>query len=509
MFRTLPARHSLVDELTRSRVSLWVLLLGMVAFGEALWLAVSPTPRPGLDLIWVLPASFSVCCFAFGKVFSYQRGGIGLKTFYFIMLVRYMLTPALIVASNGKISATRMCSLDASSYEAALAIMVVELVVSFVCIATFYPGALRRAKVEAGAGTSLNEQAGKVSASPITPFGYMGCVIVAALLFVRVGIWWPELEIPPFKYAAGSDVITLDAVFFEVLVEYVFLLAVNSACRRREHGKPFGSMIVLSLALACFAILAHFGEGRILILEIAAAALFVLVRSFPTERRKFLLVLVPVVVALAFSMFVTKQYDLDDAGDFNASVLTLQRSANDIEEYTNGPWVVAVSYESSINLTGEQSIQALIKNLIDGTSRLAFIPGYTALTDFAAGYQSASDVMKSYFEEYDRGQMLSFSGDWFIVANGIGWVVFPVAVAIAVRLLIWFEVRSKTEHNVFRMYIFAWMSVLFGIMFMYCSQTLLFCWSKNILFLWLIVAANDMIVKRGSSRRARRMTYAK
>lgn len=505
----LSTRHGLINELTHSHVSIWVLLLGITAFGEALWLAVSPTPRPGLEQIWALPASFGACCFAFGKVFSYHRGGLGLKLFYFIMFVRYMLTPGLIVVSGGRINATRMCLLDSSSYEAALVIMLVELVVSLACIAVFYPRAYLSACVKAHAGLSPSELSESVSVSPVTPFGYMGCAVVAALLLARIGVWWPELEIPPFKMASGSTVITIDAIFFTVIVEYAFLLAVNEACRRRALGKPFGSMTLLALALACFAILAHFGEGRILVIEIAAAALFVLVRSFPKARRKFLLVAVPIALALSFSMFVTKQYDLEDAGDFDVSVLTLQGISNDIEEYTNGPWVVAVSYESSLNLSSEQSLQAFAKNLVDGTSRLAFIPGYSVLTGFAENYRSASDVMKSYFEVYDRGQMLSFSGDWFIVANDIGWVIFPVAVAFAVRLLIWFEVRSKTERGVFRMYIFTWMSVLFGIMFMYCSQTLLFCWSKNILFLWLIVAANDMIVRKSSSGRAGRVAYVK
>lgn len=73
----------------------------------------------------------------------------------------------------------------------------------------------------------------------------------------------------------------------------------------------------------------------------------------------------PFAASIILFMFVTKQFGVDDVSDYDAGTKgdIIYSYSNIIEEYVNGFWTVARSYQASIDLPLNYLLQRCLKIL--------------------------------------------------------------------------------------------------------------------------------------------------
>ena len=121
------------NKICKSPVRFMLLLIAVI---ETIILLFAPTTRQGLEFLYMLPFSFSICVVLWGKIFKYK--GVGLKVYYIIAIIRYLVQPFLILLSNGQVSVIRMSQVKASSYYVSTVIQCIEIFIAFSIIRYTY-----------------------------------------------------------------------------------------------------------------------------------------------------------------------------------------------------------------------------------------------------------------------------------------------------------------------------------------------------------------------------------
>ena len=166
-----------------------VIFLKYFAFIESIWLINQPVPRQGLEYIWLIPIVFLFSIHCWGKIF-YFRKGVGLNIYLIISFIRYLLQPLLITLSNGELN-NRMPNAEATSYEIAIAIYILECIIAFKTIHHYYNIEIKKFQ--------LIEKKSSLNKFNINPFAWGIIFIYIAILILRLNVWFPGLNIIGLK----------------------------------------------------------------------------------------------------------------------------------------------------------------------------------------------------------------------------------------------------------------------------------------------------------------------
>lgn len=458
-----------------------ITLLSIVAFFESAYLFLESAPRKGLDLIFALPLVFGLCLLYFGKkILPYHENGFGLKIYYSIAIVRYIIQPFLILISRGHLG-VRMPEAQKDSYPVAVLIYCIEIVIACLAISKYYPAFTKKYESSKGLKRQI-------------PLNYVGkSVILIYILFlvVRLPSWYPGMKILGLKEATSDIAVVFDATIFNCVKVFIFIyFLVKSKMNVRIPAK-FRFYFSLAVIAGLFNFLTYFGSNRSFIYETAIATILIMIYAYPQYRKRVLVLSIPFAIIIMFVSFVTKQFAVENMVTVTA-VNTETAVSNIIEEYANGLWTVARSYQSSIGLSSTESAEALLGDISDGLQGLSDLPGFKALNESLSTLRSSSEIFKnSLGQPDDRGQMLSLSGGFLIVGGEMfGWAVLLIGNYLMIMLLVYMEVLSKATGDLYYKYMYLWMSVLMGLVHCYCLQTIIYCWSKFILFYWLVLFIN-------------------
>lgn len=461
-------------------------ILVLVSLFAICYVFVNAPVREGLEMMWLIPAAFLVNVCLFGRILDYGVGTLGLRVFYVIILIRYIISPILITMVDGKVDFIRMSNLPASVYHVAIIIQIIELFICVITIYFYYPRLVIK-------HLSKEEAPMEKIDSGIHLGGYFVLFVIAIVLLIRFPIWFPALQIYGIKQATSYGIV-LDGSLFSCIKTSLFVISLSKTVKSKGTKKFWGSLFI-TIFCAILCLVTTFGSNRSFTLELFATIIVLLSYYLPKYKTVIMICLVPLSMIVIFSMIVTKQFSLETASQFSQVSFDLQYISNQLEEYTNGLWCIAQSYSASIGLTFTQRFQAIIKELADALIAPLEMPGFKGLFDFSKDWVSTASIMKYSFQNYDRGQMLSFSAGYFINFGVIGWILFPIANCLAMILLVRFSVEYHFSKTILEKFMYLWSTFLFGLTLCYCTQTLIYCMSKYIFFLWIIKQASKMRIK--------------
>lgn len=458
-------------------------LLVAVSFLEAIFIYTSPCPREGLDYIYIVPFLYGIFILSLSEKHN-SHFGIGLKLFFVISIIRYLLQPFLIILSGGELN-HRMPNAEPQSYNVAVWIYLIEMLVSYSTVKIFQRKEQQLAL----------EKFSKDSTYSINILGWLVAFAFLLILFSRIGVWLPELKILGLKEVVNDKGIVLDASFFNCLKGFFFVYFLTKSTKSKNK-------IYLLIAIVCglFNFMSYFGQNRSFIVETALTTIILFTYAHSRYKKTIYTFFTPFAAAIIVFMFVTKQFGVDNVSEYDVGTKgeIINSYSNIVEEYVNGFWTVARSYQASIDLPLELSVSALIKDILDGLSSLRDLPYLkTQVFPIADMMLSSSDIFKLSLKTYDYAQMLSFSGGFFIVFGTIiGWPAMLLGNFLMIRLLVRMDVRSIVCSNLYYKYIYIWMSCLLAFIHCYCMQTIIFCWSKYILFIGIILLINNLKYRR-------------
>lgn len=458
-------------------------IVAIIAFVESYYIYSEPIPRKGLNFLYIVPLIFALCILIFGKkIVPYHKYGLGLKIYYFIVIIRYVVQPFLIVISHGKLN-FRMPEASASTYPVAILIYGIELVIACVVIQKWFPIYVKK-----------YQKKEKIEKEIVLNIYGKGILIVYFLfLFIRSSSWIPGMNILGIKESTSDIAVVFDATIFNCLKVFIFIFFIIKAKKNSKNKNRFTTYFLIAIIAGLFNFLTFFGSNRSFIYETAIATIAIFIYSFPQFKKSLSLVLLPFAIVLMFGTYVTKQFGTDN-GTTLATENTQTVASNIVEEYSNGLWTVAKSYQSSIGLSANTSAEAFAKDISDGLSGLSDLPGFKTINKGLTNLRSSSDIFKnSLKQEDDRGQMLSLSGGFLIIGGELfGWIILFLGNYLMIMQLVKMEAASKTTNDLYYRYMYIWMSILMGLVHCYCLQTIIFCWSKFILFYWIVLYFNKM-----------------
>lgn len=461
----------------------FVKIVAFIALIESYYIYNEPIPRKGLDFLFIIPLIFVLCILIFGKkIIPYCKHGLGLKIYYFIVIIRYVVQPFLIVISCGKLN-FRMPEASASSYPIAILIYCIELVIACVVIQKWYPIYIKKHQ--------NNEKIEKEMV--LNSYGKGILMVYFLFLLIRFSSWFPGMNILGIKESTSDTAVVFDATIFNCIKVFIFIFFIIKAKKNSKNKDRFKTYFLISIITGLLNFLTFFGSNRSFIYETAIATIAIFIYSFPQFKKGLSLVLLPFVIFLMFGTYVTKQFGTDYVTTI-ATENTQSLASNIVEEYSNGLWTVARSYQSSIGLSAITSAEAFAKDISNGFSGLSDLPGFKTINNQLVGLRSSSDIFKnSLIQEDDRGQMLSLSGGFLIIGGELfGWLFLFLGNYLMIMLLVNMEAASKTTNDLYYRYMYIWMSILMGLVHCYCLQTIIFCWSKFILFYWIILYFNKL-----------------
>lgn len=462
-----------------------VIFLKYFAFIESIWLINQPVPRQGLEYIWLIPIVFLFSIHCWGKIF-YFRKGVGLNIYLIISFIRYLLQPLLITLSNGELN-NRMPNAEATSYEIAIAIYILECIIAFKTIHHYYNIEIKKFQ--------LIEKKSSLNKFNINPFAWGIIFIYIAILILRLNVWFPGLNIIGLKQGLDKGLV-LDASFFNVIKCFLFIYLLIKA---KKSNKKY--LFLLAIIAGIFNFTSYFGNNRSFIVETALSTIIILISTYPQYKARIISVTAPFAIIIILYMYITKQFNVDNISDYSTNNESdiLHQYSNIIEEYVNGLWTVARTYQASFNLSMETSISAITKDIMDGLSSLRDLPFLkTEIFPLTDSLLSSSDIFKrSLHTPLEYAQMMSFSGGMFIILGPFwGWPLMVIANIGIIRFLVRMDIRSIYSNNLYYKYLYIWMSCLLGLTHCYCLQTIIYCWSKFILFFWIILFVSKMRPKR-------------
>lgn len=455
------------------------------------FIAFSGTVRPGLELYFLVPLTFSICQKLFGKILRYAVGGIGVKVFLIIESIRSVLLPFLIIISKGKISSIRMSYVSPEMYFVAVIIQCVEIVICYMTIYYAYPKAIKT-QTKKYKNKRWYEYSEKMQVLGIALIG-----LFILILILRISIWLPALKLFLIKETDSDQKILLENTMLTCVKIVALAVTTQKVSKYPTNTKKYILGMFCVVILLLFNALSYFGTNRVFVLENMVASIMIVWISLPNTRRIIAICVIPVGAALIYTMIVVKQFNLENAAEFSSSIISIQSISNTVEEYVNGPWCIAQSYAASQGLPINIRIEALIADLGNGFGGIADLPIIKEMVKYASQFNASSKIMKDAFETYDRGQMLSLSGGLFIPFGTMGWMVFPLVNYILAKCLVYVEIKSKVVDSLLYKYMYIWMSILLGLLHCYCIETILFCWSKFIFIYWIVLKINDLPVVIG------------
>ena len=467
----------------------FVKIVAFIAFIESYYIYSEPIPRNGLDFLFIVPLIFALCILIFGKIIvPYHKYGLGLKIYYFIVIIRYVVQPFLIIISHGKLN-FRMPEAAASSYPVAILIYCIELIIACIVIQKWYPIYIKK-----------YQKKEKIEKEIVLNTYGKGILITYFLfLLIRSGSWISGMNILGIKESTSDIAVVFDATIFNCLKVFIFIFFIIKAKKNVKNKDRFKTYFLIAIIAGLFNFLTFFGSNRSFIYETAIATIAIFIYSFPQFKKSLSLVLLPFAIVLMFGTYVTKQFGTD-----NVTTIATENSqtvaSNIVEEYSNGLWTVAKSYQSSVGLSANTSFEAFIKDISDGFSGLSDLPGFKTINKELAGLRSSSDIFKnSLKQEDDRGQMLSLSGGFLIIGGELlGWIFLFLGNYLLIMLLVKMEVASKTTKDLYYRYMYIWMSILMGLVHCYCLQTIIYSWSKFIIFYWIVLFVNKKMKKNST-----------
>jgi len=446
--------------------------------------------RPGLELYFLVPFTFSICLIWVNNYFSIAKGGLALKLFFGIMVVRFIAVPLLISITNGKTNVLPitmpMITCSSGGYFYSIVASLVEMITCFAAIKRY--GRRYRNRFE---NEDYSEYRCNVGLSFV---GFLAITAFALLLLSRN----LSVVFSTFNFLALEEKFedpTTDAfgiLAAQTLKTFLFL-NILTYCEKRYNN---GNSLLWTIIGAMFAIInmgAFFGYNRSFVLQTAIATIFVLYYAFPKYKKIEIAILVPITAIVIISMIYIKQFGISYKGASITTQLNLAELSNTIECYVGGPWSLASGYDAAKSvdfLPLERMTKDFILNFFP-----SYLPGMEWCLKIFGDVLSSPEVHQVFTSSW---QMLPLSSTCLFYGGTLcGLLISTVAYVLVIKLLVYCDYRSKFCRDLMKKYIYTITAVLLSFVMCYTWVTLLWSFSKNMLFLAVCIWMNTIHIKRG------------
>ena len=418
-----------------------IILLIFVVIG--IYVASSPMPQEGLELLWVLPVLLGIAQFVFWKEVLYASNSFALIILYATAVVRYVGTPLLIAVSG---SLVPTINAGAGDYRVAIAIQAYELMLLGPIIRVVWPTHIRKLN------TILNTNEDRVGASfHLTWTGGLFVVFLLMLLFGRGHINNVISHLSTWFYRVNNkDILyNYDMIAFNLLKTVLFLLLISLIKKWYDRSRYKFLPFIFALVIGLLNTMLYQYTERTDLFVLVFSTFYVLRFAFP-KNTKFLTALFGVggvlLVALIF-MEGSMQYT------FGSSVQSVDLSNYEkmAQLYTTGPSILANAHMNYVVTRSEVNLLTIGKDFVSSFEFLSMLPflrfmgktvssGLTTVELYVGSIGGLSYILPNY------------SLACLYVSDIFGWLLEAIFIVLTVKLAGHFERSFYKYHNLAQIY---------------------------------------------------------
>lgn len=408
----------------------------------------------GLEFLFLLPLSFAIACGYFGGFIAFCRQSIGMLVLFFIMLLRYVICPALICLSNSVVHGLNVSS---GGFRWAILMMLIELwTVVFACN-YFWPKAIMR-------NDALEHHLG-VKPYKLTWTGVLFLLAMAVLLLVRGHLPNVISHMSFWRTAATAtdDLYTYD---FDAVILIRTVISISLIAYLGKKAKKYKNDIVFfsfALVAAAVNVIFYKYDTRSTIVETAIATAFVLFYCFPKRRKTTLLI-----AAIALCLLIGENFLGGTVrvgyGHRTDREYVLQQFSMMTELYTNNVSTEGYAFDKSEWIKQGMSFGTFFSdffNLLGITS----LPG---LRFFRVLFSNIPTTFSLFMKSLSgKGYILSNAG-WAYCYGGIiaGWL-FDILIHVAiVWSIVFFWMQRMKIRNEWTIYLCTYCEVICAVTIM-------------------------------------------
>ena len=438
----------------------------------------SNVPNRGLSCLFLLPLTFSITILLFSKEYAYRKESFGLTILYLSAIVRYIVTPVLIVLSQATVTTISAGEWD---YAYAIFVEIFELIVVMFAVKYIWPKHLR-AKEKIKLKSKYDPEK---TTFRLTWTGFAFAMMLVALIVLR-GHWnnivshlstW-------FRRVDNREVVyNYDMMAFNIVKTVAFLIVVSAM--KWIYNRTTLKTLPVMIALAAGLLNTMFFEfrERTDLAVLAIASFFVLSHAFPRSKKLFKTIFgVGGVVAVAVVFLEgTFQYEVGTS----VSTIAVSNYAKLAELYTTGPTILANAHKNFASVRSQVNFMTYAKDLVLSCDLFGTVP-------FLRFIYNAVSAGKGTVELY----VASIGGRAYIIPNHslaalyvgdvLCWILEPIFIILNIKLLGWFERCMYRINDLLQVYaIFSIVTMV--AMGIFCNNFQLMLHSFSSLPLWLLI----------------------
>lgn len=456
-------------------------VITFVSLCVTVYVGLHPLNVPGLALLFLVPLTYTICSAIFRDVFSYHKGGWGLKVYFLMAFVRFVYGPYRL-AKYGDIGYNHPS--DLYGYYYAIIVSSIEIVTSFLVFRVCYNR--ENKKITTRYKQTINRYC------TISQSGLILYSLLVLVLLIR-GHLPAIVEQTRFLVVSSEydveDLWSYDIWFLQLLFALTAIY-VTSYFQKKNDETPKIKYLILPTIVVFFTATIVILNNRMLMVNFALTGLAILGTAFPLRKKIMQYVMLSTMLIVAVSFTMMKNYNIDVSADVEESV-SEKEQLRDLQGYTCGVENIAHTYDM-YKMNGDKMG---IENV------LALISKHTILFKFPGmGIKAFQNVPTTIDLATTGTEMVSVAGETMFWGTPVlGCFLNIIVICIIIRLLIRFEIYAKTERNLGKIYVYNWLSIIFGLSNCYCVMTL---WEtvSNLPFLLAIALWVNNISKKNGKK---------
>ena len=436
-----------------------------------------PILPKGMGYFALVPFVFGVGYVLSKKTSLYMFRNIGLLMLNITLFIRYIITPFYMWFNGYSIG--RGATPSAGNYQMAILLMILEIIVIFITIEIF-------------ANRFYKENKKMVPKSKIkVNKNFIGLVFLLITLLVIL-IYPNLLERYSFiltatEYKGNMELNLPFGSLFPLMVSFSsMLLTITILNKFYKQYELKANSIWIYLSICIVFLMASFivGTSRFSMLIPMVTGMYLITKLYPTHNKRIYSIFgVLILIAVSISTLV-KQFGIN-LGEVDNDFSNVASSvSSSLQVYFSGVHNVAIAVKAREIFVNDIDFGLIVGDLL---SSVMIISNY-----FTSEFGGVNMFNYAFYNNtISTDQILPMIGQGYLY---FGFFFSPIFVIMFTYFMMYFDKKSREGSTVFKVYIYAYISVRFGMFFMSNATILTSVFTNYYLLFLLIFLLNNKFV---------------
>lgn len=432
----------------------------------------------GLELLFLLPAAFTVCSFAFYRVFSYMYDNLALAIIFATIFVRYLITPVLITVSKGALSTVYPTP---NYYRLAICIQVFELFAVLIIVDKIWT------KYKKKMNFFVNNASEKVIDFKLSWIGFLFLVALAVIvlrrghlndLINRYSTWW-------YISKDMSAIYYYDYIAVEIIKSVIGIVLISFFAKRyRRANFPFVRAIyfILAITVSLCMTMFYMYDSRTALAQLVLSSMAVMLGFFPERKKLLITVFVGGGGAFVAYVFASGSMRYEIGGENEGFLSNLCKMS---ELYVSGPSMTAITQQNYDWVRQNMSIMTYVSDFVKTSHVFGMFPFLRGINNMVENIPTSNAL----FVESLGGLtyiLPNYSLWTYYVTDIFGWLFEIASVYAVIRIICYVDKKKKNSADAFYYYALAYVEILLG-QAIFVNNTFLLWHAFTNLPFWLLI----------------------